>query len=721
MSDHALNHLNPSQQEAVNSDCPHILVLAGAGSGKTRVLVERIAWLVQKNLASPMEIMAVTFTNKAAKEMLGRLDNLLNIPAKGLWVGTFHGLAHRFLRQHYETADLPQGFQILDSDDQIRLIKRLEKEMNLDDERFPPKQAQWFINNQKENGRRAAHIQPNGEYFTEVMLSIYQQYETFCQRNGLVDFTELLLRCHETLRDNSDLLAHYRKRFRYLLVDEFQDTNTLQYAWLRLLAGEDNHLFAVGDDDQSIYSWRGAKIENIHRFSQDFPDTQTIRLEQNYRSTETILSAANALIANNDQRMGKQLWTKGNPGTAIENYAAFNEFDEAIFICERMIQYQNQGIPLNEMAILYRANALSRVLEEALNRANLPYRIYGGHKFFSRAEIKDALAYLRLINFPNDDPSFERIVNHPPRGVGHATIDKIRDFASINQLSLWNASKQLIAEKSLPGRANNTLSQFVQLIEDLKEQNMDQELGEQTKSILLVSGLMDHFQQDRSEKGQAKVENLHELITATQQFAPDPNSLVSPVDEFLAHVTLDTGDDEPSTEQCIQMMTLHSAKGLEFDVVFIVGLEDGLFPHNMCLETPAQLEEERRLCYVGITRAKKHLTLTHAEQRRMNGRDMFHRPSRFLKEIPQYLLQDIRVRNRRTASSAKPYAHRSNYLPSTSVIDNTGLQLGQTVNHPKFGSGTIINAEGSGESARVQVQFDQYGTKWLVLQYANLS
>jgi len=661
-----------------------------------------------------MDVLAVTFTNKAAKEMLARLEAQLELPARGLWVGTFHGIAHRFLRLHYEAASLPQEFQILDSDDQLRIIKRLEKELNIDDEQFPPKQVQWFINSQKEHGRRANHIQPDGQYFTEIMLTIYQQYESYCQRNGLVDFTELLLRCHETLRDNRDLLDHYQARFRHILVDEFQDTNTLQYAWLRLLAGQNSHLLAVGDDDQSIYSWRGAKIENIHRFSQDFPDTQVIRLEQNYRSTEPILSAANALIANNSLRMGKNLWTKDNPGKPIDIYAAYNEFDEATFICDRIQQDQEQGNALETMAILYRANAQSRILEEALNRANIPFRIYGGLKFFARAEIKDVLAYLRIINFPNDDPAFERIVNMPPRGIGHTTLDKVRDFAKIHQISLWNASQQLVQEQGLSNRACMALKNFHQLVNELKEQHADENLSEQTETTLAASGLLDHFQQDRSERGQAKVENIHELINATRQFNPDPDSQARDVDEFLAQVALDTSDNQDDNEHCVQMMTLHSAKGLEFNTVFITGVEEGLFPHHMSIGSPEQLEEERRLCYVGMTRARKHLTLCHAEQRRVNGRDLFHKPSRFIKEIPEQFVQDIRIRTRQ-ASAKMPRPK------SAQMIEATPFSLGQSVNHPKFGAGTIINAEGCGESARIQVQFDRHGTKWLVLQYANLS
>lgn len=727
MSDSA----NPDQQQAISSDSQHILVLAGAGSGKTRVLVQRIAHLVQQGHCSPMEILAVTFTNKAAKEILARLENLLQMPVRGLWVGTFHGLAHRFLRQHYEAAHLPQNFQILDSDDQLRLIKRLQKELNIDDERFPAKQIQWFINNQKENGRRAEHVQPDGQPFTEVMLSLYQQYEAHCQRNGLVDFTELLLRCHETLRDNTELLHHYQNRFRHKLIDEFQDTNTLQYAWLRLLTTDHNSLFAVGDDDQSIYSWRGAKIENIHRFSRDFPDTEIIRLEQNYRSTETILAAANALIANNDQRMGKSLWTQDNPGSPIDLYAAFNEFDEALFVTQRIEHLKANDTPFEDIAILYRANAQSRVLEESLNRAGIPYRIYGGHKFFARAEIKDALAYLRLINFPNDDPSFERIVNMPPRGIGHATLDKVRDFAQINQMSLWEACRGLLNENGLDGRASKALSNFLLLITELKEQHDGLELSEQTATLLDASGLLDHFKSDRSERSQAKAENLQELINATRQFVPDPDSILSPVDEFLAHVALDTSDDNDSSEHCVQMMTLHSAKGLEFENVFMTGVEEGLFPHHMCAGSPDQLEEERRLCYVGMTRAKKHLTMCYAEHRRVNGRDQYPKPSRFIEEIPEHLFRHVRAKStpqsnrmhgsqRYVTSGSSPEPSSRHSLPNH-TIRATNYSLGQSVNHAKFGQGTIINFEGQGESARVQIQFDRFGSKWLVLQYANLT
>lgn len=703
--------LNPAQKQAVTSNNQHILVLAGAGSGKTKVLVERIAYLVREQFASPMEIIAVTFTNKAAREMLSRLNKELQFPSQSMWVGTFHGLAHRFLRMHAQEAKLPDSFQILDSDDQLRLIKRLQKELKIDDERFPPKQIQWFINQQKENGRRAENIQADGQYFTEVMLKIYTHYQMHCERNGLVDFTELLLRCHETLRDNQELYQHYQARFRYILVDEFQDTNTLQYAWLRLLAGQNNALLAVGDDDQSIYSWRGAKIENIHRFSRDFPHAETIRLEQNYRSTESILGAANALIAHNTQRLGKTLWTKDNQGQKIDYYQAYNEFEEALFIVERIQKYQ-QNHDLNEIAILYRANALSRILEEALNRANLPYRIYGGQKFFSRAEIKDAIAYLRLIHLHDDDPSFERIVNMPPRGIGMTTVEKIRHFAQINTLSLWQASQKMVQEQALNSRACSALSNFHALILDLKTQHTNSNLVDQTESMLAASGLLDLYKEDRSEKGQAKRENLEELVNAVKQFSPEQSETMSLMDEFLAHVSLDSPDDDESMQDCVQMMTLHAAKGLEFDVVFMVGVEEGIFPHHMCMDSDDQIEEERRLCYVGITRAKQHLLLSNAEQRRMNGRELYHKPSRFIKEIPSNFLHAIR-------------AKQSHYTPSYQnkhrEIEATELRLGQVVYHPKFGAGTILNAEGHGESARIQVAFDTAGTKWLVLEYANLS
>ncbi len=703
--------LNSAQKQAVTSNNQHILVLAGAGSGKTKVLVERIAYLIREKFASPMEIIAVTFTNKAAREMLSRLNNELDFPSQTMWVGTFHGLAHRFLRMHASEASLPESFQILDSDDQLRLIKRLLKELKIDDERFPPKQIQWFINNQKENGRRAQHIQPDGQYFTEVMLKMYTHYQTHCERNGLVDFTELLLRCHETLRDNPELYQHYQARFRYILVDEFQDTNTLQYAWLRLLAGHENALLAVGDDDQSIYSWRGAKIENIHRFSRDFPNAETIRLEQNYRSTESILGAANALIANNTQRLGKTLWTQDNQGQKIDYYQSYNEFEEAMFVIERIQQYQ-QDHSLDSIAILYRANALSRILEEALTRANLPYRIYGGQKFFSRAEIKDAIAYLRLVHLHDDDPSFERIVNMPPRGIGMTTVDKIRDFAQINSLSLWQASQKMVAEKALNGRATSALSNFHQLIADLKEQQRDADLATQTENMLAASGLFDMYKDDRSERGQAKLENLEELVSAVKEFTPEQSETMSIMDEFLAHVSLDSPDDDKSSQECVQMMTLHASKGLEFDIVFMVGVEEGIFPHHMCMDSDEQLEEERRLCYVGMTRAKQHLLISNAEQRRMNGRELFHKPSRFIKEVPPEFIHAIR---------AKKQGYAKSYSSNHREIEETELRLGQIVYHPKFGPGTILNAEGHGETARIQVAFDTAGTKWLVLEYANLS
>ncbi len=517
-SSHLLVDLNEPQRAAVSAPACNCLVLAGAGSGKTRVLVHRIAWLMENLSVSPFSIMAVTFTNKAAHEMRGRIESLRGIPTAGMWVGTFHGLAHRFLRTHWQEAGLPQGFQILDSDDQLRLLKRIHKNLNLDETHWPPKQSQWFINKSKEEGLRPQHLNPHESYFNETMCKVYTAYEELCKRSGLVDFCELLLRSLEILKENSELCQHYQNRLRHILVDEFQDTNSIQYAWLKLLAGSEGHMMAVGDDDQSIYSWRGAKIENIHRFSQDFAPIQTIRLEQNYRSTATILSAANAVIERNSNRLGKKLWTEDSKGELITLYSAFNERDEGYYIVSRIQELIQKGFSRNEIAILYRSNAQSRVLEECLLSAKIPYRIYGGQKFFDRAEIKDALAYLRLIANRDDDAAFERIVNVPTRGIGDTTLVALREMARAEQLSLWAASRALISSQTLTARASNALQTFLELIENTDEKSQTMSLSEQTETSLKLSGLIELYQKDKSEKGQSRVENLEELVTATQEF-----------------------------------------------------------------------------------------------------------------------------------------------------------------------------------------------------------
>ena len=708
--------LNERQCSAVTAPLGNTLVLAGAGSGKTRVLVSRIAWLVEVQHLSPHAILAVTFTNKAAGEMKSRLSQVLACPVQGLWVGTFHGLCHRLLRRHYEAARLPEQFHILDSDDQARIIKRVIAAMNLDIEQWPVKQAQSFINGKKDEGLRPQHIPVLSYGPGRTLVAIYKAYEQACQMAGVIDFAELLLRTHELLRDNKDLLAHYQQRFQAILVDEFQDTNTIQYAWIRLLAGTQAAVMAVGDDDQSIYGWRGAKVENIQQFSRDFKNTQVIRLEQNYRSTATILDAANALITHNQSRMGKDLWTSGNRGEKIVVYSAFNELEEARFVSERIMMEINQGRSADEIAILYRSNAQSRVLEEALLRTGIAYRIYGGVRFFERAEVKDTLAYLRLLSNPQDDTAFERVVNFPTRGIGEKTLDDLRLLAKNEQLPLWDASLQLLQSGHLPQRAASALAHFKTMIEQLREQTSALELDEQISLVIQASGLHAHFAKEKGDKSESRLENLQELINAAKQFRyeQDADETLPLLVAFLAHASLEAGEMQAAEhDSYVHMMTLHAAKGLEFPVVFLVGMEEGLFPGRQSMEEPGRLEEERRLCYVGMTRAMQKLVMSYAEIRRQYGREEYHRPSRFLSELPSELLDEVRVKARYQAPMSNS---RTN-----AVIADTGFRLGESVSHSKFGQGIILAVEGGGAHTRVQVKFTEQGSKWLVLAYANLS
>lgn len=720
-------HLNSPQRDAVTLTDSHCLVLAGAGSGKTRVLVHRIAWLMSNQGISPYSILAVTFTNKAANEMRSRIEQLRGVPLTGMWVGTFHGLAHRLLRTHWQEAGLSQSFQILDSDDQQRMLKRIIRSLELDEERWQPKQAQWFINGHKENGRRPDDVDTCGDFYNDTMVKIYRQYESVCQQGGLVDFAELLLRSLELLQNNPELTEHYHQRFAHILVDEFQDTNNLQYQWLKQLCGANAWMMAVGDDDQSIYSWRGAKVENIQRFLSDYSPAKTIRLEQNYRSTENILAAANAVIAFNSQRMGKELWTDTGRGDPITVYAAFNERDEAYYVTARIQDWLNQGNSLSEVAILYRSNAQSRILEERLIDCQIPYRIYGGQKFFDRAEIKDALAYLRLISHRHDDAGFERVVNMPTRGIGDATMGHLRSITFNHQCSLWQAALITLDEKLLPARALNALAKFVELINNMDQNSEGLKLGEQTQLIITHSGLLAHYQKDRSERGQSRVDNLDELINATSQYDPEQDEEaveqnLTPLAAFLSHVALETGESQADRfSDSVSMMTLHAAKGLEFPLVFITGMEENLFPHRMSIEERQGLEEERRLCYVGMTRAMKRLYLCHAESRSLYGREQFQKPSRFLSEIPDELLDHVRPTAK--TSRAQGYQHypsQRGHVLNNQPVDQTGLNIGQRVTHKKFGEGTLLNYEGQGEHTRLQVKFDRYGTKWLVASFAKL-
>ncbi|MEI7255682.1 DNA helicase II [Dickeya dadantii] len=711
-----LDSLNDKQRDAVAATRSNMLVLAGAGSGKTRVLVHRIAWLLTVENCSPYSIMAVTFTNKAAAEMRHRIDQLLGTSQGGMWIGTFHGLAHRLLRAHHLDAGLPQDFQILDSEDQLRLLKRLVKALNLDEKQWPPRQAMWYINGKKDEGLRPQHIDSYGNPVEQTWLRIYQAYQEACDRAGLVDFAELLLRAHELWLNKPHILQHYRDRFSNILVDEFQDTNRIQYAWIRLLAGDSAKVMIVGDDDQSIYGWRGAQVENIQHFLRDFSDVTTIRLEQNYRSTANILNAANALIAHNGDRLGKNLWTDGIEGEPISLYCAFNELDEARFVVSRIKVWQEAGGALSECAILYRSNAQSRVLEEALLQQSLPYRIYGGMRFFERQEIKDALSYLRLMTNRNDDAAFERVVNTPTRGIGDRTLDVVRQTARDRQLTLWQSTRALLQEKVLAGRAAAALQRFLELVDALASDTADLPLHVQTDRVIRDSGLWSMYEQEKGEKGQARVENLEELVTATRQFSyQDEDQDLLPLQAFLSHAALEAGEGQADAYQdAVQLMTLHSAKGLEFPQVFVVGMEEGMFPSQMSLDEGGRLEEERRLAYVGVTRAMQKLTLTYAESRRLYGKETYHRPSRFIGELPPECVEEVRLR----ASISRPVNHQRLGTPISQ--SDTGYKLGQRVRHAKFGEGTIVNVEGSGDHCRIQVAFAGQGIKWLVAAYARL-
>ena len=707
-----IDPLNDAQRESVTAPDRPTLVLAGAGSGKTRVLVHRIAWVIRVNGVAAQHVLAVTFTNKAAAEMRDRVEALLGMPTRNLWIGTFHGLSHRLLRIHWREAGLTEGFQIMDSDDQQRMVRRMLRGLSLDENVWVPKEIQWFINAQKDEGLRPKDLRDEGNAGRRQMIDLYERYEQACAAASVIDFGELLLRSLELLRDNLELQRQYQQRFKHVLVDEFQDTNAIQYRWLRLLAGPGGTPFVVGDDDQSIYRWRGARVENLYRFQQDYPGTQVVRLEQNYRSTATILNAANAVIANNASRLGKTLWTEGPTGASIKLYAAFNDRDEAEFVINRIQDHINQGGKRSDAAVLYRSNAQSRVFEEGLLAAGIPYRVYGGLRFFERAEIKDALAYLRLVANRDDDPSFERVVNTPPRGIGARTVEAVRDQARATGTSLWRAAAALIAEGTLAKRAAESLWGFLNLVDTLDTDTRGHSLHEQVARVIERSDLIAHHGKSKEASGEARVENLEELVNAAREVMRTEDSDLPPLAEFLSFAVLESGDGQAEAYQdSVQLMTLHSAKGLEFSLVFLCGLEDGLFPHQRSLNDPAGLEEERRLCYVGITRARHELYLTHAEQRRMHGVETFATPSRFLREIPAELIEEVRP----AMVVSRPIYRRSAGLPAES-----GVRLGQRVRHGKFGEGIVLNSEGSGAHARVQVNFEGSGTKWLVVAYANL-
>lgn len=713
-----LDGLNDKQREAVGAPLSNMLVLAGAGSGKTRVLTHRIAWLMQVEQQSPYSILAVTFTNKAAAEMRERVEKVAGSNMGRMWIGTFHGLAHRLLRTHFQDANLPQSFQIIDSDDQLRLLKRILKSLNLDEKQYPPRQAQGYINGKKDQGLRPKHIDAGGFPIEQNLLKIYQIYQDSCDRAGLVDFAEILLRAHELWLNKPHLLAHYQERFKHILVDEFQDTNAIQYAWIRVLAGQSANVMIVGDDDQSIYGWRGAQIENLHRFLQDFPGASTIRLEQNYRSSANILNASNELIANNPGRLGKKLWTEDKDGEPISIYCAFNEMDEARYIASRIQDWQDQGGALSDCAILYRSNAQSRVLEEAFLHKGMAYRIYGGLRFFERQEIKDAMGYMRLINNRDDDAAFERVVNTPTRGIGDRTLDIMRTTARQQQLTLWQACLSLLEEKVLAGRAANSVRSFMDLIVALKADTQDMLLYTMVDTVVNTSGLRAMYEAEKGEKAQARIENLNELVTAARSFEmPEELEDMGELNAFLSHAALEAGEGQADAfTDAVQLMTLHSAKGLEFPMVFMAGVEEGIFPSKMALDEGDRLDEERRLCYVGMTRAMEKLTISYAESRRLYGREDYASPSRFIAEIPSKYVEEIRLR----AKVSPPATAQKATKMRTTVANDTGYKIGQKVKHFKFGQGAITSFEGMGDKARVQVNFRDVGSKWLLIALAKL-
>jgi DNA helicase II / ATP-dependent DNA helicase PcrA len=733
-----LNPLNDEQRAAVTAPAGATLVLAGAGSGKTRVLTHRVAWAINALGASPHNLLAVTFTNKAAAEMRHRIEALLGMPAGAMWVGTFHGIAHRLLRLHHQLAGLPPGFQILDSEDQQRLVRKVIRTQELDETRYVPKEVQYWINKLKDDGLRPNQVKAGYDPIQQMMAKLYGLYEETCQRNGVVDFAELLLRAFELLRDNQSLAAHYRTRFTHVLVDEFQDTNAIQYAWTRLMAGQNGNPFVVGDDDQSIYRWRGAKVENLKQFTRDYPDAQMFKLEQNYRSTGNILGAANALIAHNSGRLGKNLWTSGSKGECIHLYAAFNERDEAAFVVARIAEWVRHGGARKEAAILYRSNAQSRTFEEALLSARIPYKVYGGLRFYERAEIKDSLAYLRLIANRNDDPSFERVVNLPTRGIGAKSLDGLRAVARDTSSSMWQAAAAMLSGapgspgiSELGNRGAAALLGFLQLVDELDRDTQELPLHEQIDHVIQNTGLIEHYRKDKQDKGEARIENLDELVSAARGFdadavSPDAQDEKLPaLAAFLAHAALESGEGQAGNwEDSVQMMTLHTAKGLEFPLVFLCGLEDGLFPHQRSIDDLESLEEERRLCYVGITRAMKQLYISYAEQRRLHGMDSFGTPSRFISELPEDLVEEVRPRIQVARPMAgagyRPPAASGRFREPLAEPAAPGIKLGARVRHGRFGDGVILNLEGQGPQARVQVNFEHQGAKWLMLSYANL-
>ena len=713
-----LDELNPIQREAVTDESSHSLILAGAGSGKTKVITHKVAWLSSVKGINPMSLLTVTFTNKAAKEMRGRIENILEENLNQMWCGTFHGIFHKMLKIHWQDANLIKDFSVIDSEDQIRVLKRVIQGMNLDLETWQPRDTQWFINKQKDEGKRKASLSMNSTFVEEKMVDIMHEYQKTCDREGLVDFAEILIRSFELLDKNAELLKHYQDRFQHILVDEFQDTNEIQYLLLKKLVGKNGSMTVVGDDDQSIYSWRGAKSTNLKRFTKDFNKVKTIKLEQNYRSSKNILACANSVIRNNPDRLGKELWSQKDEGEQVKVYRAFNERDEANFIVGIIKRWLEEGGRLSESAIIYRSNAQSRVLEDAILNSELPYRIYGGVRFYERMEIKNALAYAKLAINTDNDSQFERIINIPPRGIGIKTMDQIREHSKNENMSLWKSAEILFREKDTKVAKN--ISSFFKIISKLQECNFNENLDKFFGDLISLSGLKDYHGKEPGEKGRSRVENLDELISATSEYfslGEDANDERSLLELFLDQASLDAGENQANeNEDAIQMMTLHSSKGLEFPLVFMAGCEEGLFPHRRSAEDPKQLAEERRLCYVGMTRAMERLYLTHAETRTIYGIDSFSPVSRFIKEIPEELIYEIRVASE-TEVKDKVFEPR--------IVGGTehkvgGFSLGDRVEHKSFGEGVILNYEGEGSNARVEVNFDNGGTKWLVLSFANL-
>ena len=728
MSPSFLSGLNEQQLEAVTLPHQSALILAGAGSGKTRVLTTRIAWLIQTGQASPAGLLAVTFTNKTAKEMLSRISSMLPINTRGMWVGTFHGLCNRMLRAHYQEAGLPQLFQILDSQDQLSLIKRLMKAANIDDEKFPPRQVGWYINSHKDAGKRA-HEADDFDDFSRRMKELYAAYDEQCQKEGVVDFAELLLRCYELLSRNEILRDHYRGRFRHILVDEFQDTNRLQYQWLRLLAGRDNAVFAVGDDDQSIYAFRGASAANMQDLQKDFAVGKVIKLEQNYRSHGHILDAANALIGYNRKRLGKNLWTAESKGEPLRIYEAGTDIDEADFIVEEVKTLQSEGVRISEMALLYRSNAQSRVLEHALFNAGMPYRVYGGLRFFERQEIKHALAYLRLLASDGDDGALLRIINFPTRGIGNRSTEQLQDLARARGVSLWTAAKEKVLEKSGredAGAPKKGVDAFVTLIAGMRAACDGLPLPEIIEHVIAHSGLKQHYQNERD--GTDRLANLDELVNAAAGFVSSEHQEDTSLAAFLAHAALEAGDNQAEAgADALQLMTVHSAKGLEFHSVFISGLEEGLFPHENCLSEADGKEEERRLMYVALTRARRRLYLSFAQSRMLHGQTRYNLASSFFLEVPDALMKRINRAGAFAVRAPERQKGSGHGKGTVEVFAERGLpdvaspwRIGQNVLHPKFGAGVIVDAEGRGADARVQVNFNREGTKWLALEYAKL-